>query len=337
MTATAASSGTESEVRPSKVLSEAGFSAVSRLALAMCRLCSLNFARAGKYILPRRAISLLSLAGKPGKTTMIELTVYTTGKQSERRAVDVMVRYFGFLGHEICGNGGSRFSLFADPLDDSDAQGLYSNPPVGAFWTLVTIQRQADTRRIGIFGSLCPKPVVSKQPLALDAALVSRDRRALEHHLSQASESNDRKTAMQLLSRMIFLERRADDIRAMRFIADIDQVMTDFAGEANAAGGALMEHCFTSLSTAPFDNSVLLSKWLASEAISLRAAVNRQACGDDAVVSVPPGPNRGLRALTAVFAGYLIFSDGEQSDIDAEPEQIPWVKPKELLSILISP
>lgn len=323
----------QNKPRSPEVLAGAGFSAVSRLALAMCRLRVLDFARARKYIIPRRALSLLSLAGKSGKTSVLELTVNTTGAHSERGAVDVVVRSFSFFGREVGDIGGCRFSLFADPLNVSDAQRLYAEPPVGAFWMLVTIQRQADTRRIGIFGSLRPKPVADGQPLVLEAALASRDRRALEYHLAHASERNDRKTAMRLLSRMIFLERRTDDIRALRFIADIDQILADLAIKAHAHAGVQTGYRFTSLSTVPFDNSVPLSKWLASEAISLRAEINRQGPGGGTVVSIPSGPNRGMRILTAVFAGYSILPGGEQDGIGAEPDHIPWVKGEELLSI----
>ena len=336
MTAVAAKSEAadqgRSQPRPWKLLVEAGFSAVPSAALALCRLRILDFARSRKSILPRRAISLLSLAGKHGQTTAVELTVSTVLGQSERRAADINVRYFSLFGREVGSIGGCRFSLFADPLTGSAAQRFYVDPPLGACWTLVTIQRQADARRIGITGSLRPKAVSGEQPLALDAALASRDRRALAHHLAQARGSNDRATAMKLLSRMIFLERRADDSRAMRFIADIEQTMADLIGRVTPPAAKQGGYHYDRLFTVSFDNSVPLSKWLASEAISLSAAISGK--GQGGVVLIPAGPNKGLRAMTAVSAGYSVVPDGTQNDMGGECEQIPWIKGEELLSFL---
>lgn len=315
---------------PSKMLVEAGFSAMSRIALVLCRLRFLDFARARKFILPRRAISLLSLAASAGKATFLELTVNTASETYERGAARVTVRYFGFLGREV---GTHKFSFFADTLGVSDPQRVYVNTPAGAFWTLVTIQRNTDKRRIGFTGSLRLSAVSDEPLLTLETALLSRDRRALEHHLAQALDNKDRSAATRLLSRLIFLERRASDIKALRFIADIDQVMTDFTKRANSCAAAPYSYRYSSLFSGAFDNSVPLSKWLASEAISLNRAAGNE--GDDTgVIAVPAGPYFGMRILAAVYAGYSVSLEGQNIHDSAESEQIPWVRDEEILSIL---
>ena len=316
-----------------EALVDAGFAVVSRAVLTVCRMRVSDFARGRKWILPHRAISLLSFACNQKGPTIIELTVNTVLGQTERGAVQVMVRYFSFFGREIVDtSGGGRFSLFADPLGTNDSQRLYSNTPANAFWVLVTIQRQTRERRIGIFGSLRPRPLKDAAPLGLDDALNSRGRRSLEYHLACARDARDRKTAMQLLSRMIFLERRPSDIQNLRFVADIEQVMADLAGKASvSARAAPQSYCYDSLLTVSFDNNLPFSKWLASEAISLRTAAG--ALGEAVtVLAIPPGPHRGLRALTAAYAGYSISVDSEQSNSSVAPEQIPWIRHEELLS-----
>ncbi len=316
------------------LLKEAGFKKISRAALCLCRLRLLDFARVQKCILTRRPLSLLSCAGKRQGTEVMELTVNTTNCVPERRAVTVVVRYFTFFGREIERSMESRrFSLFADPAGTENPQRLYIDLPTCAFWRLVTLERQTEEQRIGIKGSLRPKPLKQDEPMGFEAALVSRDRRSLEHHLQRAEDSQNRGAAMQLLSRMIFLERRLGDISNLRFIADIDQVMADLAAKATVGSGSSSQRfTYSDLLTTRFDNSVPLSKWLASEGISLNAEINKQN-NSVSEVMITPGEHWGQRIIAAINAGYSVFLKETYKD----SEKIPWIKHQELLSILSLP
>ena len=318
----------------SKILKEAGFVKVSRAALLLCRMRLLDFAKVQKRILTQRPLSLLSLVGKPSQTEVIELTVNTTSPSTERRAAKVVVRYFTIFGREIDGlPERRRFNLFADPVGTAAPQRLYTEVPVRAFWRLVSIHRQTESQRIGMRGSLRPRPLMLDEPLAFAAALESRDRRSLEFHLLQAQGNQGRENAMQLLSWMIFLERRPDDIRSLRFIADIDQVISDLAAKAIVRQGTADQgFVYSNLLTTPFDNSVPLSKWLASEGISLNAEIKKQS-NDVSELVITPGEHWGQRIMAAINSGYSVFLEEVQDD----SEQIPWIKHQEILSFLSLP
>ncbi len=320
------------------LLKEAGFSVISRIALLLCRLRLLDIARTHKRILTRRPLSLVSFVGGLQKTTVIELTVNTTNPETERRAATAGVRYFTIFGRQLVTTPeGCQFNLFADPIGTRDPQRLYSDPPAHAFWSVVTIQRQTEERRIGIEGSLRPRPLKQAEPLAFEAALISRDRRSLEYHVQRAQDNRNRSAARQLLSRMIFLARRPDDIRHLRFIADTDHVMADLAVNANVRiGTAAEKFAYSGLLTMPFDNRVPLSKWLASEGISLNAEVSKQGTGVSEVV-ITPGVHWGLRVLAAAYAGYPVFVEDIRDDAGGGQEKIPWIKHQELLSFISPP
>ena len=319
-------------------LKEAGFVKISRGALVLCRLRLFDFARTKKRILTRRPLSLLSFVGRIRKTAFMELTLSTSNAVTERGAARVVVRYFTFLGSEIKNSAEGRpFNLFADPIGTAISQPLYIDPPSRAFWSLVTVQRQTEKRRIGIAGSLRPRLLEHDEPLAFAETLVSRDRRSLEFHVEQAQHDQNRTAAMQLLGRMIFLERRSDDLMNMRFVADIDQVMADLAAKPNVCSDtAAQDFAYSTLFTTAFDNSVPLSKWLVSEGISLKAQASKQSRGVCKVV-VTPGMHCGLRILAAAHAGYSVSLEDVQGDAGNKQEQIPWIKQQELLSFLSPP
>ncbi len=322
----------------SRRLKEAGFVKISRVALLLCRLRLLDFALTQKRVLTRRSLSLLSFVGRSQHATVIELTVNTSSPTTERNSVKVVVRYFTIFGREIENSPANRqFKLFADPIGTVAPQRLYVDPPTRAFWSLVTVQRQTEDRRIGMVGSLRLRPLKQDEPLAFAATLSSRDRRSLEFHVKQAQGDQNRTAAMQLLGRMIFLERRPDDLMNLRFVADIDQVMADLAAKSIVRSGtAAQGFVYPNLLTTSFDNSVPLSKWLASEGISLKAEVSKQNNGISEVV-ITPGMHWGLRVLAAAHAGYLVYVGDERDDAGSKQEQIPWIKHQELLSFISPP
>lgn len=315
-------------------LCAAGYAPISRMVLMLARLRVVDAFRIGKRILPRRPICLVSLVVGRSRPVGIELTVVTTRPEVERAAVKITVRYFTLLGSEIAQpEEDKEFILFADPLEQTQAQCFLCPPPAGARWCVVKIARQTDERRIGVHGSLRPKIRNMEEVPPLNEALKGRQRHWLAHHLVEAEKARDRQTAMQLLSRMIFLERRASDMRNLRLVSDINQVISDFSeqGKVPVLAKGQNELTYQKLLTTAFDNSLPLSKWLASEAIILKNTIGAPHA-ETAKVSIPVGENLALRVLAAYQAGFAAVVETSQGQLLDKLGDIPWVKDEELLS-----
>lgn len=311
-----------------------GYAPISRVVLMLAGLRVVDAFRFGKRILPRRPISLVSLVIGRSRPVGIELTVATTRPEVERAAVKITVRYFTLFGAEIAQpKEDKEFTLFADPMEQTQAQCFLCPSPVGAHWRVVEIARQTDERRIGVQGSLRPKTRNMDQVPSLDEALKGRQRHWLLHHLREAEKARDRQTAIQLLSRLIFLERRASDMRKLRLVSDINQVITDFSeqGKVPISASERNELTYGKLFTTAFDNSLPLSKWLASEAIILKNTIGAPHA-ETAKVLIPQGENLALRVLAAYQAGYAAVVETSQGQLPDKLGDISWVKHEELLS-----
>jgi hypothetical protein len=298
------------------------------------RLRVVDAFRFGKRILPRRPIRLVSLVIGRSRPVGIELTVATTRPEVERAAVKITVRHFTLFGSEIVlPKEDKEFALFADPMEQVQAQCFLCPPPAGARWRVVEIARQTDEQRIGVHGSLQPKTRNMDQVPSLNEALKGRQRHWLLHHLGEAEKVRDRQTAMQLLSRMIFLEHRASDMRNLRLVSDINQVISDFSeqGKVPVSAKGQNELTYQKLFTTAFDNSLPLSKWLASEAIILKNTIGASHT-ETVKVSILTGENLALRILAAHQAGYAAVVETSQGKKPSELGDIPWVKHEELLS-----
>lgn len=333
--------GNVAKARPSgpcERLINAGYVPISRLALLLSRTRLVDPARSSRRILPRRPLSLLSFVFSKNPMVGIELAVATTKPKAERAAVIITVRYFSLFGTEITQPREKReFRFFADPIDQTEAQCFFCPPPARARWSMVTVMRQSKERRIGVHGSVKPRVLAKSVTPRLEDALAGRQRYSLKHHLAEAEKNRDRGTAMRLLSRMIFLEQRPDDQRKLRLIADIDQVISDLAGmdKPSFAGQAADGGAYPTLFTAAFDNSLPLSKWLASEAISLKREFGIPQKG--VAIIIADGENLALRVLAAGYAGYGVAISANGVGALIEPGDIPWVKKEELLSFLTEP
>lgn len=344
MTATAIIPSEAQQSGHLKVLRCAGFVAVSRLALMLARLRVIDVAKARPRIMPLRAVSKLSFVWGKSQSTGFRLAVTTTNSETERAAVKIIVRYFTVFGSEIMQPDENReFDLFADPVSQTEVQCFLCPQPVGACWAVVEMVRQTDERRIGIHGSLRPVAMPTNNPMPLNEALVGRQRFPLEHHLAEAEKIKDRHTAMQVLSRMIFLQRRASDLRQLRLIADIDQVFEDLSTrnapviskQIDVSKKTAEKPPYAKLYTTPFTNSLPLSKWLASEAIGLKRDFGAPSTASEIFIS--DGDNQALRSLTASYAGYAITIEHGGEEVRAETGTLPWVKNEELLSFLTGP
>jgi len=320
-------------------LRSAGYVPISRAVLLLARMRVVDVFRFGKRILPRRPVCLLSLVVGKSRSIGIDFTVATTRPEVERAAVQITVRHFTLFGSEIAQPQEDReFALFADPLGQVQAQCFLCPPPTGARWRVVELARQADERRIGVLGSMRPKTRELSPVPPLNEALKGRQRYWLEYYLGEAEKARDRQTATQLLSRMIFLERRATDMRSLRLISDINQVILDFSKQEKVAVSAKMQNELTyqKLLTTAFDNSLPLSKWLLSEAITLKNIFGAPHA-EMAKVSIPAGENLALRLLAAYQAGYAPVVETIQGQMPDKPGDIPWVKNEELLSFFDRP
>lgn len=314
-------------------LSNAGYAPLGRLALMLSRTRLIDAARSTKRMLPRRPLSLLSFVFSKNPMVGIELAVATTKPEAERAAVVINVRYFTLFGTEIVQPPEKRdFRLFADPTDQTEAQCFVCPPPLRARWSVVTIMRQTGERRIGVHGSMKPRTLRKSVTPRLEDALKGRQRYSLVHHLSEAKTNRDRATAMRVLSRMVFLEHRSADQRELRLIVDIDQIVSDLArrGGPNFENPSDKGKAYPALFTAVFDNSLPLSKWLASEAISVKREFGAPEQG--LAIYIPAGDDFALRVLAASHAGYAVTMKANGEGAHVDPGDIPWVKKQELLS-----
>ncbi len=318
---------------PTRKLLQAGFRPLSRFAIMVSSILVLDPARRRKAIVPRRPVALLSMVKGISKPVSVSLRVTTGRHKVERGAISVSVEFFGLLGRPVApACRGNRMRFFADPIGNPEIQALYFDVPKGAFWAKVTLCRHVKNRRIGIEGSLRPRRVVSPVSLSLEDALVSRDRRALEYHLAEARLRADRQTGRQVLARFAFLERTPDILLSYRLLEDCDRTITGLAREKNiasdcAACDAGSGYQYTVLFN-PYSGTIALSKWLKSEAISLKHVAGTVA------LEIPSGTDFLLRVLVARSAGLQFRMPDTEQEVPAfDTVDIPWIKSDEVLSI----
>lgn len=307
-------------------LVDAGYRPVSSLVLALLRLRVLNILGQRKYVLPRRTVSLTSYVNDGIREIFVDFSVVTTHHRTERSAVTLSAEFYSFFGRKIqCGKGYTTYGLFADPLTSIQRQPVYFQVPKGSFWLVLSLRRQTKSRRIGVSGNLRPKQAKGQIDLTLEQALVSRDRRALEHYYDIAYRLKNRETAKKLLSRMIYLQRRGEDIKRLAGLIDVEQLLTVIKLDSGEAASNRLQEPFNyaEVTTKPFQGSMPLSKWLKSEAIGLK-----DVCGSTCV-RLAEGSDYGLRLLAARFAGKNIVGFNSEVDLGLD---IPWLKEDEILS-----
>lgn len=308
-------------------LKKAGFRPVSKFRLALARTAVFSPFRGGKNLMPRRLIKQIFWCGDNNKHAAIELSLATARLQAERGAVELSVSFFNLWGRSLPAPGvRNSHMFFADPLDEVLPQTSYFEKPAGARWCCVSIQRRTSTQRIGLVGK--PKAVVRKgvSLTKLEEALAGRDRKQLQAHLDEARVRKDRKSACRILERMVFLEKRQEDIRLLRLISDIEETLSAHAGPQQAGPGASMfvyDRCLTS----PYRETMPLSKWLSSETASMR----EQAGGR--LISVVQGPEAALRLLAASVSRELIHISIDSFD---EISSHDWIFDSDFNAILSS-
>ena len=297
-------------------LNKFGYRTVSQLTLGLARTWLIDPFVSGKYILPRRPLSVLSLlTGTPSSITL-QLSVATTHLNVERAAVDVSVRFFSLFG-KACKNAPNeaKHHLFADTIDNVSPQSAYFDVPAGARWALVTIQRNSATRKIGVHGSLRPKVVQEEKNVDIEEALAGRDRLALEHSLQRCQQKEDRRTAMRILERLVYLQRLSSDENSLRHLKDIGQVMCGLP-DARPREATVTVFKYDQPLTGAYSPHVPLSKWLELEVQCLLREAK------DAHVTLAGDRSLGPRLLACHVAGLSYDFDGDWQELSAFH---PWV------------
>lgn len=297
-------------------LNKHGYRTVSQLTLLLARSWLIDPFVSGKSILPRRPLSVLSfLTGAPSTAT-VQLSVATTHLNMERAAAEVSVQFFGLFG-KACKDVPNelRLPLFADPIDNVSPQNVYFDVPKGARWVLVTIQRNSATRKIGAHGSLRPKVVDEVQNVDIEEALAGRDRLILERHLKHCQQKEDRRTAMRVLERLIYLDRQSNDENSLRHLTDVERV---FGGlpDVKATDGTIATYKYEQPLTGDYAASVPLSKWVEME---VQYLLNE---AKDAHVTLAGDQSLGPRLLACRIAGLSYEFDGDGRVLSAFH---PWV------------
>lgn len=275
-------------------------------------------------VLTKRTLACVArLPARQGKLSL-SLKVATTRSFMERDAVLVCVDYYTKFWRR-CDVRAEHHYLFADPLDDLEAQRLYLEPPEGAAWCLVSITRQTDTRRIGISGSLRPKPL-TRAPLAgLSEVLLSRDKRQLTTHLEHAKARADRAAAIKLLNRLVFLDREGAHVRLLREVTALDEMMRRLGASPNvvpAENNAVYR--YHSTFTPPCTQTMSLSKWLTCEVLNIRENI------DATAVEIVSGPDFLLRLLAAACAGMHVTAAPRAGD---GQDGIAWITNTEIMAL----
>lgn len=251
-------------------LLNSGYMPLSRLTLLLARTGLVNPFVSAKTILPKRPISVLSRVPARERAACIEIALETGRTKVERDAARLSTSFYSLLGKRLRAPTREEFKLFADPSEAVERQRVSYSVPEGAYWAKVTLKRQADTRRIGVFGDLRLQ-VCDGAPLGhLDHDLVGRDRDVLLRHLLVAQADNNRANALRILSRLVFLERRTSDLMMHRLLSDIEEV---FAGiDEIKTGGEGTPFLYEGPLSSTFTTKMPLSKWLQLEVPVLQIA-----------------------------------------------------------------
>lgn len=273
-----------------------GYTALSRLTLALARTGLVDPFLSAKSILPRRAISVVSILPAAAKKVKLQLSLATARVKLERGGATLTVKFFGLFGRQF--NRASiklSHDLFADTIDTVAAQNVYFEVPNGAKWMLVKVERSGSSRRIGIHGSLRPKAIESDTLGSLEEALASRDRMQLEAHLAAGNAAKDRTIALRILERLIYLEKTEAEETLHRMIADLDSV---FMRLPNRLAGDETQNVFdyTHPLVGEYSPSIPLSKWLALETRALRGAAGQ------ASVHLSGSDYAGAQLLACLYA-----------------------------------
>lgn len=310
-------------VRQFNKLLKVGFRPVSRTALVLAHVHLFNPAARVRYVMPNRPLDLISTVPADAGQLFLSLSVNTALPKIERAAASIGIVFYSVFGRKLITETSDIHPLFADPIDQTVPQNVYLTVPKDAFWIKVTLRRRTRTRRIGFAGSLRPVPVEKDVTVALEEALRSSDRRALEYHLALARQRADREVAKKLLARLIYLYRAPHDIKCLRLIDDTEQTLVALSGAPDEPADQATFRYDKPFST-PYSGSMPLSKWLKNEAISLNAMVQ------DTSVEVSAGQYFALCLMAARYAGkkIMVARNATSPDID-----IPWIKIDEILSI----
>lgn len=308
-------------------LVRAGYRRLPQYLLALAKLRLVDPFADNPALLPRRKVTALARVSASGRYCC-RLSVATTGLVQERAAAKLSVSCYSLFGKKLpSGDPNRPHMLFADPLDDLEPQPVSFEVPKGTFWITTTIERLTDTRHVGVVGSMRPEAAPLRQgdksAGSLEHALQSRDRLLLEAHLEQARVDCDRKTAHHVLARLVFLDHREHDQSLLRYIDDIQHTL-DHLGPVHRQEHDIPGFDYKELQTTPWKNSMLLSRWLKSEALDL----NRR---ESPVVSIGAGPDRALRLMAAVYAGKKITFDGTG---DWDTDTLPWLSKADIDVIL---
>ena len=255
------------------------------------------------------------LTGRPSVVT-VQLSVATTHLNMERAAAEVSVRFFSLFG-KACENelGETKYRLFADPIDNVSTQNAYFDVPNGARWALVTIRRNSTARKIGVHGSLRPKVTHEIPHVDIEEALAGRDRLVLEYHLELCKQKKDRRTAMRVLERLIYLHRRSSDENLLRHLKDIERVISGLPDERPKEGTVAVFKYDQPL-MGVYSKTVPLSKWVELE---VQCLLNE---AKNAHVTLAGEQCLGPRLLACRVAGLSYEFDGDWRELSAFH---PWV------------
>lgn len=291
----------DQKVRPGKRstnrLMRNGYTALSRVTLALARTGLVDPFTSAKCILPRRAITVVSALQPAVHTIRIQLSLATAYVNFERGAATVSVRFFTLLGRSVkMPDAKTTHRFFADAIDTVAPQNAYFEVPTGAKWVSVTIERSGARRRIGIFGSLRPKALEDDLNVSFEEALAGRDRKMLEAHLTKCREAQDRLQALQILERLIYLEKTETDQTLHRLISDVHETLAQVPARM-AGDDADTIYDYNAPLVGAYSPKVPLSKWLKLEVKSLvKEAGGRH-------VHVSGSDAAGLQLLACLYAG----------------------------------
>ncbi len=303
-----------------------GYSLLSRITLLLARTRLVDPFMSARTILPRRVISVASILSTATKTIRIQLSLVTANINPERAAARVYVDFFSLFGTKLNTEGASRpHDFFADAVGSVVPQNAYFDVPSGARWVVVKIKRSGSSRRIGVHGSLRPNAINDFQQGPLAEALASRDRKILEAHLSASQAAKDRQTAMRLLERMIYLERREADETLLRVIADLSSVFHSVPARLPEEPAKPQFDYETPL-VGGYSPRVPLTKWLALETRALRETT-KGGCA-----RILANDQAGIMVLACLFEGFPF------SMVDHSAQQLaafhPWVFDSDFSEIL---
>lgn len=273
-----------------------GYRALSRLTLALARTRLVDPFLSGKTILPRRAISVVSMLPSAAEKIRLQISLATARVKFERGGATLSVKFFGLFGRQI--NEASlkqSYDLFADTIDSVTAQNVYFDVPNGARWISVKVERSGSSRRIGILGSLRPKAIESDDVGSLEDALASRDRLLLEAHLAAGNTAKNRTVARRVLERLIYLEKTDAEETLHRMIADLDSVFMRVPKRV-ASDETQTVFDYTHPLVGEYSASVPLSKWLVLESRALRSAAAQ------ASVHLSGSDYAGVQLLACLYA-----------------------------------